>query len=211
MQLCQEGDIPKARLLLDHGADINAVDEEYRSTPLGFAVRWGRREIAVNAGVDEISQLPGYQDVGEDENCAISREDASLTFKRGGYLTLVTSEYEKKRSRAVIENETHNFALLKPRHARFTLGSDAFGKTPTIGAIAMSKLGIFSNLELLKMWCESTPRTIFPGRKIGLLREGYEASFLVLNGNPLKEFAQVKAIRLRVKQGQVITLEEKKP
>ena len=75
----------------------------------------------------------------------------------------------------------------------------------------MSKLGIFSNLELLKMWCESTPRTIFPGRKIGLLREGYEASFLVLNGNPLKEFAQVKAIRLRVKQGQVITLEEKKP
>ncbi|MGH9766623.1 MAG: ankyrin repeat domain-containing protein [Blastocatellia bacterium] len=39
------GDIQKARLLLDHGAGINAVDEEFRSTPLGFAARWGQREM----------------------------------------------------------------------------------------------------------------------------------------------------------------------
>jgi len=39
------GDLQKARLLLDHGADIDAVDEEYRSTPLGYAARWGRREM----------------------------------------------------------------------------------------------------------------------------------------------------------------------
>ena len=39
------GDIQKARLLLDHGADINAVDEEFRSTPLGFAARWGQRHM----------------------------------------------------------------------------------------------------------------------------------------------------------------------
>jgi ankyrin repeat protein len=31
-------------LLLDHGADIHAIDEEYRSTPLGCAARWGQRE-----------------------------------------------------------------------------------------------------------------------------------------------------------------------
>jgi ankyrin repeat protein len=39
------GDLQKARLLLDHGADIDAVDEEYRSTPLGYASRWGRKEM----------------------------------------------------------------------------------------------------------------------------------------------------------------------
>ena len=39
------GDLQKARLLLDHGADIDAVDEEYRSTPLGYAARWGRRDM----------------------------------------------------------------------------------------------------------------------------------------------------------------------
>jgi ankyrin repeat protein len=32
-------------LLLDHGATIDAIDEEYRSTPLGMAARWGRREM----------------------------------------------------------------------------------------------------------------------------------------------------------------------
>jgi ankyrin repeat protein len=40
-----EGDVAKATLLLDHGAAIDAVDEEYRSTPLGIAARFGRREV----------------------------------------------------------------------------------------------------------------------------------------------------------------------
>ncbi len=40
-----DGDIPKARLLLDHGGTIDAIDEEYRSTPLGMAARWGRKEM----------------------------------------------------------------------------------------------------------------------------------------------------------------------
>ena len=39
--MAQAGDIAKATLLLDQGADIDAVDEEYRSTPLGLAARWG--------------------------------------------------------------------------------------------------------------------------------------------------------------------------
>ncbi len=43
--MARKGDIGKARLLLDHGADINPIDEEYRSTPLGFAARWGQREM----------------------------------------------------------------------------------------------------------------------------------------------------------------------
>ena len=43
--MAQSGDIDKARLLIDHGADINAVDEEYRSTPLGLAARWGQSNM----------------------------------------------------------------------------------------------------------------------------------------------------------------------
>jgi uncharacterized protein len=39
------GDVSKARLLLDHRADINALDEEYQSTPLGYAAHWGKREV----------------------------------------------------------------------------------------------------------------------------------------------------------------------
>ena len=43
--MAQRGNIPKARLLLSHGADINALDEEYRSTPLGLAARWGHGKM----------------------------------------------------------------------------------------------------------------------------------------------------------------------
>lgn len=39
--MAHTGDVPKARLLIEYGADINYVDDEYRSTPLGYSVRWG--------------------------------------------------------------------------------------------------------------------------------------------------------------------------
>jgi ankyrin repeat protein len=39
--MAQKGDIRKAELLVKHGAEINSVDEEYQSTPLGMAARWG--------------------------------------------------------------------------------------------------------------------------------------------------------------------------
>jgi uncharacterized protein len=39
------GDLRKAGLLLDHGADINPIDDDYCSTPLGYAARWGRQEM----------------------------------------------------------------------------------------------------------------------------------------------------------------------
>lgn len=42
-----EGSVGKARLLLDHKADVDAIDGEYRSTPLGFAARWNRPEVAL--------------------------------------------------------------------------------------------------------------------------------------------------------------------
>jgi ankyrin repeat protein len=43
--MAQKGNIKKAELLLNHGAEINPIDEEYQSTPLGMACRWGRVEM----------------------------------------------------------------------------------------------------------------------------------------------------------------------
>jgi len=45
--MAHEGSVEKARLLLDHGAEVDAIDGEYRSTPLGFAARWNRQEVAL--------------------------------------------------------------------------------------------------------------------------------------------------------------------
>lgn len=43
--MAQKGEIKKAELLIKHGANINATDEEYQSTPLGMAARWGHADM----------------------------------------------------------------------------------------------------------------------------------------------------------------------
>ena len=43
--MAQKGFIDKAELLIKYGADMNAIDEEYQSTPLGLAARWGQTEM----------------------------------------------------------------------------------------------------------------------------------------------------------------------
>jgi hypothetical protein len=44
-QMAHEGDLPKAHLLISYGADVNALDDEYQSTPLGYAAHFGKRDI----------------------------------------------------------------------------------------------------------------------------------------------------------------------
>jgi len=43
--MSQKGLVEKAELLLKNGAYINPIDEEFLSTPLGMAVRWGQTEM----------------------------------------------------------------------------------------------------------------------------------------------------------------------
>ncbi len=53
--MAAEGELRKARLLLDYGAAIDAIDEEYRSTPLGLAARRGQLallELLLARGAD---------------------------------------------------------------------------------------------------------------------------------------------------------------
>ncbi len=43
--MAQNGNIAKADLLIQYGASLNLTDEEYQSTPLGLAARWGHIEM----------------------------------------------------------------------------------------------------------------------------------------------------------------------
>lgn len=43
--MAADGEIAKATLLLTHGAQVDAIDDEYRSTPLGVAARRGQTAI----------------------------------------------------------------------------------------------------------------------------------------------------------------------
>lgn len=43
--LARGGDVEKAALFLDHGADLHARDEDICSTPLGWAAKYGRKDM----------------------------------------------------------------------------------------------------------------------------------------------------------------------
>lgn len=43
--MAQKGNIPKAELLLKYRAELEPIDDEYFSTPLGMAARWGHDEM----------------------------------------------------------------------------------------------------------------------------------------------------------------------
>ena len=51
------------------------------------------------------------------------------------------------------------------------------------------------------MRLKTTARAIFPQRRIGRLQQGYGATFLALEGNPLLDWQQVRRIKFRLKQG----------
>ena len=87
---------------------------------------------------------------------------------------------------------------------RIAIGSDNFLTTSVSEALYIDDLGAFDRPTLLRLLSEVTPRSIFPDRSIGRLAEGYEASFLALEGNPLEDFGQIRNIRTRVKQGRVM-------
>jgi hypothetical protein len=93
-----------------------------------------------------------------------------------------------------------NITLLHRHGVKLAIGSD-HAETSLAEVMNLRTLLPFDNLTRLKLWCEATPAAMFPGRKIARFEEGYEASFLALAGNPLKDFNQVQAIRLRFKQG----------
>ena len=184
---------------------------------------------AVEAGVDLVMHLPAFPDPVDrqaayrnktnwEERYTILASDIKLAAARE--VTVVTTaasgsaeNFEKPNPLAAMnENEKRfrkitiqNLRDLKDGGVRLAVGSDTMPGAGTQFEIDFLKdTDVFSNLELLKMLSETTPKAIFPQRKIGALEEGYEANFLVLEGNPIQDFSRVKRIMARVKEGDLL-------
>ena len=177
---------------------------------------------AVAAGVDEINHLPGFRPerdalAGYDRLARYVLTDADARQAAAHQVVVVTtvsgvleilaadtSAADRARVRAVRTMIVGNLRTLHRRGVPIALGSDRFRSTSSAEAFALHRLGVFDDLTLLKMWCETTAATIIPWRKLGKLADGYEASFLVLDGDPLADFEHVRGITLRVKQGRIL-------
>lgn len=183
---------------------------------------------AVRAGVDELAHVPGWllQGPEDAEHARLTEEDARLaaaqkvrvvtTSVAGQAMPSLGGHHqhgqqaghgpgpEAKHHSSPADPVSHvlrdNLLLLQRAGVSLLIGSD-HAETSLAEVQHLRSLRLFDDRTLLKMWCESTPAAIFPGRRIGRFEEGYEASFLALAGNPLEDFEQVRAIRRRFKQG----------
>jgi imidazolonepropionase-like amidohydrolase len=161
---------------------------------------------AVAAGVDEIGHLPGFRSDGPyvSSRFHITDADAKRAARRGIVVVTTVGATLAQGERVVNDTIAANLRTLRRHGVQLALGSDDYRNGILPEVAQLRALGIFTDAELLDLWTRATPRSIFPTRKIGRLARGYEASFLVLDGDPLADFANTARIRMRVKRGEVL-------
>lgn len=151
---------------------------------------------ALDARADEIAHLPLAR---------LTEEDARRAARQHTIVVTTTLSHRPAGHVPDIDEvHRHNLRLLRAAGATLAVGTDDNGRTALAEAMNLRRLGVFDNLSLLKLWAETTPQTIFPARKLGLLRDGYEASFLALDADPLADFSNVTKIFMRFKRGHLI-------
>lgn len=177
--------------------------------------------LAVAAGVDIIAHMPGSWRIGERagytdssiDRWLLNDDDAAAAAARD--VAVVAHVANGAVSPDIARIHAHNLALLQRHGVRLAIGSDSYRETSLREAIYLQSTGLFSPAEVLRIASVATPRVIFPERRIGVLEDGYEASFLVIDGDPIQKplFTVteedpaasiehvVERIRLRVKQG----------
>jgi imidazolonepropionase-like amidohydrolase len=178
--------------------------------------------LCAKIGVDALAHLPGYGWDGDEatrNKYCITKEDVKL-FKKAG-LTVIptmnidhTKTYDYKGNMALhpekfaatLKYEKEILRYLYTAKVPIALGADYYGKTvaPEIDSLIAQQ--IFTAAQLLDLWSKQTTQHIFPNRKLGEIKEGYEASFLVLKENPVTNIDNIKTIVWRIKQGKFITL-----
>lgn len=146
---------------------------------------------AVRAGADEIAHLPLE---------LLEPADARAAADAG--VVVVTTTLSHRPAEGVEDLDAlhrRNLRLLLEHGVSIVLGTDSH-RTVLDEAENLVRLG-FDPALVLELATERTPRWIFPGREIGRLADGAEASFLVVAEDPTKDLAALRDPILRVKQG----------
>jgi len=168
---------------------------------------------AVSAGVDEINHFPGFRPQSDylDTLSIYKIDEAGARAAAQKNITVVTTlaflfedmeDMNREVAKEMQDVLRHNISLLKKYKVPIAIGSDNYGGTSFDEAKSLAASGLFNASELLKMWTENTVATIFPNKKLGYIREGYIANFLVLPENPLEDFNNLQNISMMYKEGQ---------
>ena len=169
---------------------------------------------ALAGGVDAIAHLPGIgiRRAEEAPNFRLTAADAAAAARRHVAVTTTVSwlhdgSVDSTLAAVVLRQVMRpNVARLRAAGVSLLVGSDQFRATSADEARWLVDDSLLTPAEALHSWAVTTPRAIFPTRRIGGLGDGDEASLLVLAGNPITDFSNVRRIRLRLKQGHVLAV-----
>jgi len=181
---------------------------------------------ALDAGVDLIAHIPawrigtdaGYDTVdlsrwlltGDDAERAARANVIVMTTVLAGSTTM---KADAKYYETVRDIHRRNLATLSDHGVNLAIGSDFYNGTSVTEALFLAKqnairggepIGAFDNLTIVNMLASATPRAILPERKIGALRNGFEANFVVLPGNPVDDIANLNRVRAVYKGGETV-------
>lgn len=179
---------------------------------------------AVAAGVDEINHMPGFRgdertqlpdprifELSADDARGAAEREIVVVTTLGGIAALPVDGPDSIMRRRADSLHAQNLRTLRAAGVRLAIGSDEYDDDSSGEIRYLASLGVFTDLELLRLWAESTPRAIFPARRVGCLTSGCEASFLVLAADPSAAISRVGNIRLRVKDGVILTEDRAPP
>jgi imidazolonepropionase-like amidohydrolase len=107
---------------------------------------------------------------------------------------------------AMRDNQRANLRTLLQAGVKVAIGSDAIsGERRFVTARDevrfLDRHRLMTPAQILHAWSVDTPKTIFPARNVGELREGFEASFLVLDDDPRDNPENLHRIVRRVQLG----------
>jgi imidazolonepropionase-like amidohydrolase len=138
---------------------------------------------ALVGGVDVINHIPGFRgdehtQLIEPAPYEVTEAAAKLTAARGvvvittlgGALSFDPRGADSLRRRQFDALATRNRRVLRAAGVPLALGSDTYRDDSSQKAAYLATLGVFTPLELLRLWSEATPRAI-----LGCLADGCEA------------------------------------
>jgi imidazolonepropionase-like amidohydrolase len=176
--------------------------------------------LCAKIGVDVLAHLPGYgwdgTDESEEKMCITEADvvllktagitviptlnlDGTKKYDSAGNTTTTPALYEK-----ALSYQRKIVSLLIKNSVPIALGADYYGNTVKPEIDKIIKYQLMTPGQLIHAWSTVTTQSIFPNRKLGLIAEGYEASFLVLNENPLKNSEVLHSINFGIKRGKRI-------
>lgn len=168
---------------------------------------------AVDAGADIIAHLPGYrwEEGYQPDDYRLTTKTIQRAVKNevtviatASVTDMIYLKYPKKHEE-VKALQRQNLKQLRDAGVSVVIGSDRFFGANVIDEVLyLSELGVYDQPSLLKMLVEDTPLVIHPNRKLGAIKEGYEASFIVVERDPLKDLDALRNVRLLIRQGETL-------